>query len=271
VLFLKPDPDRIRREFWQGEPTYARLFALFQQHHAEQNGKPRWGDQTGVIERYADQIFAAYPNAKMIHMIRDPRDRYAGSLLRSPDGKARAGGAVARWFYTTRLANRNLRKYPDSYMTVGFENMVVDTEKVIRSVCDFLGEEFYKEMLTMSGAPEHRDKLIQRSHGDPKKPPLSPKHIGIYRNEVPEQEIVFIQNVAHRSLTRYGYSCDNIHFSTKTWASYLISTWPLNMGRMFLWMSVEIVQHNLPGIFGRKPGSNMVVDAPTKNNETVTA
>jgi hypothetical protein len=207
----------------------------------------------------------------MIHMIRDPRDRYAGSLARSPDGKARAGGAVARWFYTTHLANRNLKKYPDSYMTVGFEDMVINTEDVIRSVCDFLGEEFYNEMLTMSGAPEHREKLIQRSHRDPKKPPLSPKHIGIYQIQVPEQEIVFIQNVAHRSLIRYGYSRDRIHFSIKAWTSYLFSTWPLNMVRMFLWMAVEIVQHNLPGVFGRKPGSNMIVDASSKNSETVTA
>ena len=35
VAFLRPDEQRIRREFSQGEPTYARLFALFQEHHAE--------------------------------------------------------------------------------------------------------------------------------------------------------------------------------------------------------------------------------------------
>jgi hypothetical protein len=46
ALFLKPDADRIRREFWEGEPTYARLFALFHQHYAEREGKPV-GDQTG--------------------------------------------------------------------------------------------------------------------------------------------------------------------------------------------------------------------------------
>jgi hypothetical protein len=271
VLFLEPDPDRIRREFWQGEPTYARLFALFQQHHAEREGKPRWGDQTGVIERYADQIFAGYPNAKMIHMIRDPRDRYAGSLARSPNGKARAGGAVARWFYTIFLANRNLKKYPDRYMTVRFEDMVFDTEGIIRAVCEYLGEDFFPEMLSMSGAPEHRDKLIQRSHGNPDKPPLSRQYIGIYRYEVPVQEIVFIQNTARSSLLKFGYSRHHIRFSTENWANYLFSTWPLNMGRMFVWMIVEFVQHNLPGTFGRKPGSNMIIDVPEKNNEAVTA
>src|SRR5688572_6622274 len=33
LLKLEPDPERIRREFWQGEPTYPRLFGLLEQHH----------------------------------------------------------------------------------------------------------------------------------------------------------------------------------------------------------------------------------------------
>ena len=123
----------------------------------------------------------------------------------------------------------------------------------------------------MSGAPEHRDKLIQRSHGDKNKPPLSPQHIGIYRNGVPVQEIVFIQKNARRSLSRFGYSQDEIHFSAKDQANYLFSTWPLNIGRMLIWLGIEFVQHNLPGALGRKPGSNMLVDTPLQNNETATA
>src|SRR5262245_50478355 len=47
---LEPDPERIRQEFWQGPPTYTRLFALFQEHYAERVGKPRWADQLGFIE-----------------------------------------------------------------------------------------------------------------------------------------------------------------------------------------------------------------------------
>ena len=47
VAFLQPDPERIRAEFWQGPPTYARLFELFLLHFAQREGKPRWGAQTG--------------------------------------------------------------------------------------------------------------------------------------------------------------------------------------------------------------------------------
>jgi hypothetical protein len=271
VQFLEPDAERIRREFWEGEPTYARLFALFQLQHAEREGKPRWGDQTGVIERYAGQIFAAYPAARMLHMIRDPRDRYAGSLALSPNGKARAGGAVARWIYTTTLANRNLKKYPGRYMTVRFEDMVYETEQTIRKVCAFLGEEFHPEMLDMPGAPEHRDKLIRRSHGDPEKSPLSPQYVGIYRQEVPALEIAFMQGMTRRSLSQFGYTRKLLGFSSREWTQYLLISWPLNFVRMLTWLGIEFVQHNLPGRFGRKPGSNRMLTASGKGAETVKA
>ena len=271
VNFLEPDVDRIRWEFWQGKPTYARLFALFQQHHAEREGKPRWGDQTGVIERYADQIFESYPDAQMLHMIRDPRDRYAGSLTLWPNGKARAGGAVARWIYTTILANRNLKKYPGRYMTVKFEDMVNETEQTIRRVCEFLNEEFYPDMLGMPEAVEHRDKLIERSHGDPEKPPLSAQYIGVYHDEVPKEEIAFMQSISRRSLDRFGYAPDTIRFTLLERARYLLLSWPLNFVRMIAWLVIELIQHNLPGRFGRKPGSNMIVKSHGKNTETANA
>lgn len=271
VKFLEPDVERIRREFWQGKQTYASLFALFQQHHAEREGKLRWGDQTGVIERYSDQIFAAYPNAKMLHMIRDPRDRYAGSLALWPNGKARAGGAVARWIYTTILANRNLKKYPGHYMTVRFEDMVYQTEQTIRKVCEFLGEEFYSDMLDMPGAPEHREKLIQRSHGDPQKSPLSPQYIGIYSQDVPSGEVAFMQSISGRSLREYEYVCEPVRFSPRELARYVFLTWPINFVRMLAWLGIELLQHNFPGRFGRKPGANMIVKARDKNTEVIGA
>src|SRR5688572_30172389 len=82
LLKLRPDPERLRHEFWLGAPTYGQLFALLEQQHAEQLGRPRWGDKSLNQERYVDQIFAAYPNARIIQMIRDPRDRYASALTR---------------------------------------------------------------------------------------------------------------------------------------------------------------------------------------------
>ncbi len=118
--------------------------------------------QTGLIERYADMLFAADPDARVLHMVRDPRDRYEGSLALWPDGRGRAGGATARWTYSMRLAQRHVRSYPDHYRVVRYEDMVCDTEGTLRSVCAFLDDDFDPEMLGMPGAPERRDRLSGR-------------------------------------------------------------------------------------------------------------
>lgn len=262
VRFLQPDPERIRREFWQGPPTYARLFSLFLIHYAERQGKPRWGAQTGLIERYADQLFAAYADLKIIHMVRDPRDRYEASLARWPNGKGRAGGASARWLYSMNLAERHLRRYPEQYKIVRFETLVEDTEETLKDVCAFLGETYVPEMLAMEGAPEHRDKLIGDAELESGQSPLSPKYIGRFRQNVPRREIAFMQQQLGNKMRAYGYRLEPIEFSTAERVSFALIDWPNQWVRMLAWRTVEVVQHNFGGLLGRKPGERMIIEAP---------
>ena len=259
VSFLKPDPERIRREFLQGPQTYARLFALFQEHHAEREGKPRWGDQTGYIERYADPIFAAYPSAKMIHMIRDPRDRYEASLALWPKGKGRAGGAAARWLYSVDLAMHNQKKYPDRYMIVHFETLISRPEQILREVSAFLEEEFTPGMLLMEGALDHRAKLTKEMSRDPEGSPLSAKYIGRYRQRLPKREIAFMQAVIGRRMAEHGYSIDPIRFSFTDHLIYAFHDLPINRVRMASWLARESVQQNYPALFGRKLSADRIV------------
>jgi hypothetical protein len=257
ALFLKPDPDRIRREFGQGQPTYGRLFALFHEHYAEREGKPRWGDQTGLIERYADPIFAAYPAARMIHLIRDPRDRYEASLALWPKGKMRAGGATARWLYSVRLAQRNQRRYPNRYMIVRYETLVQQPEQTLQAICAFIGETFVPAMLTLEGAPQYRDKGEHRSSGD--QSTISTAYIGRYRKAIPKREIAFMQSLAGREMSALGYGLDPIQFSAGERLAYMFVEWPASLARMVTWTAVEAIQHRWPGVVGRKPIAKKVV------------
>jgi hypothetical protein len=262
VRFLQPDPDRIRQEFWQGPPTYARLFALFLIHFAEREGKPRWGAQTGLIERYAPRLFAAYPDLKIIHMLRDPRDRYEASLARWPAGKGRAGGAVARWLYSTRLAEKHVRNFPQQYKIVRFEAMVSQPEQTLRDVCAFLGETFQPAMLRMEGALRQRDRLLKGTTLAPGQIPVSPAYIGGFRGKVPQQEIAFMQLHASRKMQAHGYQPDPINFSWQDRLKFTLTTWPNQAVRLGAWLTMETFQQHFPGWVGRKPGERMIIDEP---------
>ena len=261
VRFLQPDPERIRQEFWQGPHTYAHLFALFLRHYAERQRKPRWGAQTGLIERYADQLFAAYPDLKIIHMIRDLRDRYEASLALWPNGKGRAGGATARWLYSLNLAERHRQQYPDQYKIVRFETLVAQPEATLRDVCAFVGEGYTPEMLSMSAVPKHRNKLLHGETLPPGKSPVSMEYVGRFRGKIPPREIAFMQLHAGRKMQTYNYDLESLNFSWREQLNFALD-WPSQLARMLAWQTIETVQQKLPGRFGRKPGRRMIIDAP---------
>lgn len=258
VRFLQPDPERIRREFREGAATYEHLFSLFLIHFAEREGKPRWGAQTGLIERYADELFASFPGVKVVHMVRDPRDRYAASLELWPDGRGRAGGATARWSYSMGLAERNLRRYPDDYLVVRFEDLVRHPEACVREVCGFLGETFVPQMLDMTDAPEHRRKLAGGEPSDSVS--LSTRFVGRYREIVPPRELMFMQLHLGRTMSSYGYTQHPLHPSIRERAAFMVLEWPNQFARMSAWRSLEGLQQRFPAVVRRTPGPRMIVE-----------
>jgi Sulfotransferase family len=153
LVKLRPDRERLRHELRTGEPTYGRLFALLCQQHAERLGKPRWGDKSLNTERYARPILDAYPDARIVHMIRDPRDRFASSVTRWQRRRGGIGAGTAEWLASARLAVRNARDHGGSYRLIRYESLVAAADDVMRGVCEFIGEPFAPEMMAMQGAP----------------------------------------------------------------------------------------------------------------------
>ncbi len=261
ALFLKPDVPRLRAELPRGDRSYAGLFEHIHAHFAERAEKPRWGDQTGLIERYADQVLGSYPGAVMLHMVRDPRDRYEASLKLWPDGRARAGGAAARWAYSVRLGERNLRRHPDCYRMVRYEDLVSDPERTVRGLLELLGEAYEPPMLLMGDAPTYRRRLAGGEEPAPDRTLISDEHIGDYENgRVPQLELAFLERALAGPMGRLGYGGRTPTTGLRARATYLLGTRPLNSARMAAWMSLEALQHRFPRLMGRNPVRAKVVD-----------
>jgi len=259
VAFLKPDPDYVRSEFRQGQPSYPRLFAIFLESYCERQGKVRWGDQTTLNERYAEQILTAYPGSKMIQMVRDPRDRYEASLAMWPNGKGKVGGATARWRYSLDLAHKNLKNFPDRYLVVHFETLIYEPESTMQKVCEFLGEPYEPAMLLMNGSPTQRAKLVNGINDASINNLLSSDFIGQYRSKVSKVDVAFMQMYLKKDLAVNGYQLDTIQFTPRERARFIGLDLPLNLVRMISWQTLEKLQHNYPTVVGRKPGSRMIV------------
>ncbi len=231
MWMLKPDPKRIRREFWQGEPTYARLFALFHEHFAEQLGRPRWGDQLGSVENYAVPIFRAYPNAKMIHMVRDPRHRRTGCTTRAP---GRVGASTAEWLHSARLAKENQRAYPDRYKVLSYEILVARFEETLRDICTFLGEDFMPCMVTMAGAPRFGGESTDDT-GYAGMAVVPTELSELHHTTLSKRELAFVQAYAGKDMLDFGY---DLEANPLTLLEKVISAaidWPVNLASTMAW------------------------------------
>jgi len=199
---LNPDQDRIREEFWSGEHSYSRLFALFHLHYAESLGKSRWGIQIGMVEREADLIFSVEPEAKIIQVVRNPIDRVEESMASSSRKRLSIGWETSLWRESTRLAIQNLQKYPKQYMTMKWENLLSDVDGTLQSICEFLGEIYQPEFLKMSGLEEMG--LVEKRNSSSNHRQLAKKD-ALNDYQLSKNEREFIQSIAGKEMAYLGY------------------------------------------------------------------
>lgn len=251
---LKPQPDRLRRDFLQDEPSYPRLFALLEEQYMERLGKSRWGDKSLGSERYADIIMNAYPQAKMVHVIRDPRDRYASQYNHRGVGKGELGAGIALWLWSVRVAERNFQKYKGRYKIVQYEALVRDPETQLRMLCDFLDETYSPIMLSFHNGddnvfePDISTKLLARE--------IWTTSIGRFQTDLTTEEIAFIQLCTQKLMVRYGYQTSPIPLSRAAKLSFYLFYYPINLSRLLLWYPWSEVKEML----GKTPSARRLLN-----------
>lgn len=238
LVKLEPDPQRIRQEFRQGPATYGRLFGLLEGHFAEQQGKPRWGDKSLHTERYAEAIIEAFPRARILHMMRDPRDRFASSLKRWGPTRGGVGFGTAMWLSSLEMAQANVARFPSNYMIVRYETLAGEPETTLRQISDFLDEPYAPEMLLMgdadsfSGSNSSYD--LERPRGV-----ISTSSIGRYRKVLSARQIAFMEAHAADGMEALGYRPDETPLPWRDRLTLTLGDAPLNRARMAFWRARE--------------------------------
>lgn len=223
VRQLEPDPERIRSEFVQGPTTYARLFGLFHRQYADRRGKRRWGDQLGFVERFADHIFAAFPSARLIHMVRDPRTRYRAGMNTAGRTPGAVGWETAKWLRSADLAERNRGRYPGRYVVVRYEDLAARPVQTVRQVCAFLGEECLPSM----------ERAIGKIAFDVGERTLGGDGTGTLA------AIAFVDRYAGPRLRSFDYGPLPAWLSPRHDLFFNLLDWPLNRATMAAWSLLE--------------------------------
>ena len=197
--------------------------------YAERHQKPRWGDKTPDYVRKMKKIQNTLPEARFVHVIRDGRDAGLSQNARI----ARRGHRepipprelARRWRKRVAKAREDAAEL-DGYLEVRYEDLVSDTEPVLRRVCELaeldydpamLGyhhraEERLQEMASAlpakAGRPEREAGERVAAHAMTTRPPTD-ERVAVWKQEMTEAEVAEFEQMA-------GYLLDDLGYETLT-------------------------------------------------------
>ena len=111
-----------------------------------------WGDKSPGYIHHIPLIYTLFPRARVIHIIRDPRDQVQSAHRAWHKDRIRA---AARWADGVEAATVALADHPDRSMMVRYEDLVTRPEEVLRAICSFLDLTFEPSMVELDRPSEN--------------------------------------------------------------------------------------------------------------------
>ena len=118
--------------------------------YCQQQGKPRWAEKTPKNILFIDTLFALFPAAQFIHMIRDPRDAFCSireRAAKSKKNKPRWPKLEAAEWCGRINCGLAWRERPDRYREVRYENLVTQPDASLRTLLAFVDVPWAASML----------------------------------------------------------------------------------------------------------------------------
>lgn len=155
------DAERLFRRVRRREPTYAALLDELLTDLAERAGARRWSEKTP--SQPVAQIVELFPDAQVVHIVRDVCDAVA-SALEAPWNDRDAATIAAQWARFERATRSTARRLPDDgYRCIRYEQLVRQPQATIAGLCQFLGLE--PRVAEMMGT-EARGRAVPAIAGD---------------------------------------------------------------------------------------------------------
>jgi hypothetical protein len=178
------------------------------------DGSRRWAEKTPGNVRFADHIFRRWPDARMVHILRDPRDTFAS--LRQ----------IAKWDTPTEFASRWCDTFgawegfkSDGVATsanaleVRYESLVLKPALTMGRVLEFLGEPWEPAVGEHTGQTNDYLRVLKATGKASStlarlSEPMSVSRIGIWQDTLTSNDLSEAEQcVADRGLTDVYQRC----------------------------------------------------------------
>lgn len=191
--------------YWVGTPEYAlgprivatkrferkkimglsgKLANSISSYPMKKEGKRIWLDHTPYNMLHASFLYEMFPDMRLIHVYRDPRDVISSYKTMNWGGNSALDNALWIKEILEKWEEEKKKIPKDVYYEVRMEHMIRNPEKELRKLTAFLGLQFDEKMMEID---------------------LSKGHIGRWKRDLNQEEIKFIEKNLRQILERYGY------------------------------------------------------------------
>lgn len=196
-------------EVERAAPAFTRsaiVEALFRLYMDKKEAK-RWGDKTPEHIRYLPLIREDFPDAYLVHLVRDGRD-VAEAYRRMVFGPVTALGLGDTWCrevmhwheFREERGGRNM-------IEVRYENLVSSPKEVIKKILKFVGEPFVDTTQRYSGSEISKLVGSESWHASLQQDITTDK-VGIYHERLSERDVEIFEHMAGHALETYDYRPD---------------------------------------------------------------
>jgi hypothetical protein len=188
--------------------------------YLEQKQKKIIGEKDPRNIDYIPKIHKFFPDSKLIHLIRDPREVV---LSRT---KAAWSSHRPYWMHAliykaqiTRGIKKARTYFPENYYEMFYEDLVNQPEAELRKLCAFLEIDYDKNMLDFKHSA---NELIKESEVSWKKETLGPllkKNTEKWKRELTNQQLFVIETICRKELKQWNYRFSDQH-QRKSWKKF---------------------------------------------------
>jgi hypothetical protein len=190
------------RQIVAGPPTLGSAIGVVLRAYAERLDRSRWGEKRPGYHRHIDVVMRLFPDAQIVHVVRDPRDCVA-SLKRMPWWNRPVYHSVSAWAQSLDYTDEAMRKWPGVVARVQYERLVADPETELEALCAALGEDYDPAM----AEPERLAPVVVPGRDWHQSTRVSPTtaRVGRWRGELESWEAALCETVLAERMKRFGY------------------------------------------------------------------
>ncbi|QOL26456.1 sulfotransferase [Thalassotalea sp. LPB0316] len=194
--------DEFAQPFKSNAPRAERVFHILRLHFGLSQGDKRfWIEHTPHNRERVEKYLAVFPNAKFIHIVRDPRAVYASmhNLIRwnSQDPVAFA----KKWQRAITYSHLACCSQPDITFELNYEEYVTEQATILPKLCRFIGIPYTREMNAGNGIklPQYTLKQHQLVGQAP-----DATRIHAWQQSIDKREAEIIQSECQPWMKHYG-------------------------------------------------------------------